>query len=194
MKFQDFLQTQNEAYILDINSIKMQEVALALENSIALQYLLDHDGQLNEGIESMISGALKKVGLHLTKGNGLIQMLSKASVTVSKVIYLAVMGTKDPAYKAQLKDYIESNKVDKAQIFDFLLKLDTLSLHMLSAPIHILDAITGWHIGPDLHAAGHDTPTDKINSVIKDLKSLLDSVPETIKDLINATMRSLQTL
>ena len=34
----------------------------------------------------------------------------------------------------------------KEDVLDFLLNLDMATLHIVSGPIHTIDAITGWHL------------------------------------------------
>ena len=67
-------------------------------------------------------------------------------------MYYAFMASKgEEGYKEKMKDVV--TKVQKEDVIDVLLKLDVLTLHAITGPIHMIDALTGWHIGPMVKAA-----------------------------------------
>jgi len=122
---------------------------------------------ISEGIEDL----LKKFGLHVSKGDGLIRYIAKFTKGAGKLLLAALKGD-----KAKVKELATS--ISKEELIDFLLKLDTLTLHMFTGPIHIIDAVTGWHIGPNIeHIAkkGADL-LGKLKKTYQELKDIAKKV------------------
>jgi len=98
------------------------------------------DAPLEEGV---MQNLLHKAGLHAHKTSGLIDYLIKGGRGVGKLILAAMK--KD---KQGVKDILSS--VDKTDVLDFLLKLDQATLHIVTGPIHFIDAVTGWHLWAEI--------------------------------------------
>ena len=90
---------------------------------------------------------------------------------------------------------IANTEVDKGELLDFLLKLDTATMHLVSGPIHTLDAITGWHIGAKIEHAmkGKDAIVAKIKGAISTIRqSIGDVVDKARQSLFNKGMDKLE--
>ena len=159
MKFEDYI---NEELDNDIISI------------IELSSFIKEYPEMNEAMGEWgdkLKSALGKLGLHASKGNtGLLQIITKASANVSKLLWHAFMAsiTGKQEHKDKVKE-IANKEVTKEDIIDFLLKLDLLTLHIITGPIHIIDALTGWHIGP---------------KILKGVENLADRAKKAIDHLI----------
>jgi hypothetical protein len=150
--------------------IEQRQIVESITDILALREL-DSDmisETLNEGVvdkikKADISGALKKVGLHASQSNrGLIQYLLQAGKGVAKMFIALIKGDTE-----RVKEIVKS--VKKADVLDFLLKLDMATLHIISNPIHTLDAITGWHIWANV--------SKKIGAVASDIiQKIKDSI------------------
>ena len=117
--------------------------------------------EADAGIKDLLPGfkaLLSSLGLHVSSGDGLIQILFRSGRNVALLIYYAVRASvsQDPVYKEKLSK-LANKKISKAEVMDFLLKLDQVTLHAFTGPIHMIDAVTGWHIGADLKDAVTDT-------------------------------------
>lgn len=178
------------------------ELAKSVNNLIELQYFSDMDfSTLNESILTEfkmpdIGSALKKAGLHVKKGRGLIQIIASSGIHLAKIFHASIKaagGNKEA--EKELKELL-SKKISKEDIIDFLLKLDQATLHVITGPIHTIEAITGWHIwaavkkvsnvGKDLVQKGIDI-INKLEDVVNDLEG-------SGKKYIIKTIKSIETL
>lgn len=151
---------------------------------------------INEGIVDSITnlkgkleGALKKMGVSVHKDNdGLIVMALKASKNIGLMLYYSIKASSgDSSAKTKLVEILKS--VKREEVLDFLLKLDGVTMHFLTGPIHFIDNLTGWHIWATIknHA---EKSYDKVVTVIKDLISIAHETPDTkvkhaTKDFVN---------
>ena len=138
-----------------------------------LEFASIADDDLFEKID--IAGSLKKAGLAVDKhvgGKGLIQILKGVSVHIAQIFITAIkasIGKKSEA-KAELKKLL-SRKVRREEVVDVLLRLDQLSLHLFTGPIHMIDALTGWELAADIHGAGKDVG-GRVKTAIKSLDTV----------------------
>lgn len=101
---------------------------------------------LDENLDENINGALSTLGIHVSKSKGLIDYVKLGGIQLGKLLIAGVQGDKEKIKKI-------GKNIKKEQILDFLLKLDAATLHFVTGPLHIIDAVLGWHIGADLAAA-----------------------------------------
>lgn len=160
-----------------------QESSLELNNIIELMQFKNMDfdmiteDTLNEFAMPDINKALKVSGIHIKKGRGLIQILSSAGLHISRIIWQSIKAAGgDEAATEKLKVLL-SRKVKKEEIMDVILKLDMITLHALTGPIHAIEAITGWHIW-----AAIDAVQKKTNNIKLKVNSVLDTLKSIIKD------------
>lgn len=134
-------------------------------------FLDTSDFEVEAGLAEKI---FRKLGLHVEKKDGLVQILSRGARDIARMLWHAskYATTKDPESKKIVKE-IASKKVTKEQFLDFLLKLDTLSLHAVTGPIHMIDALVGWHIWPAVK---------KNMQKVKDAKIRIQKALEELED------------
>jgi len=178
-KFKEFIDNNEE---LNKNAIKLIEV----------WYFSEYGrNELNESVFQDLKSLLVKFGIK-TKNNqkGLIQIFAKASKNVGLLLYYAFkVATGDDSYKDKLKE-IANTKITKHDVLDVLLKLDVLTLHMLSEPVHIIDAITGWNIFDEVKQRLKNVD-EKAKEAIKHLLGLHKSIKndtdtqKQLKDIID---------
>jgi hypothetical protein len=164
----------------------LNENTIDVNNIIEIAIFMEEYNQLDESIGDFgkrIKGFLSKAGLHASQsGPGLIQMLAKAGTTMTKFFWYAMKAsTGDQEAKMKVKE-IANTEIKKEQVIDFILKLDTISLHMITGPIHMIEAITGWHIGVYYKVA--QKTTEKINTAIEHLKDVAKNVSGKVKQKI----------
>lgn len=149
-------------------------------NMIELAYFLDEfdENSVNEGITKNILDKLKivliKTGLKSHKsGKGLLQVLTSSTKNISTLMYYVFkVAQGNDEYKEKIKELVK--KVKKEDVLDVLFRLDLLTLHAITGPIHILDALTGWHIGPDLKKNAMEID-DRAKKVIEHMNVLISS-------------------
>jgi hypothetical protein len=139
MKFRTFLNESKDSKEIQ------EKVALLL-------YMTENDDMINESYdmenlteeqEKIILEGIKdwfeKVGLTIEKGDGLLDYIGQFSVGAGRLILAAIKGDKEKVKKI-------ASGMKKEKFLDFLLKLDLVTLHIVTEPIHIIDALTGWDL------------------------------------------------
>jgi hypothetical protein len=125
---------------------------------------------LNEG---KIDNFANKFGMKIHKSNGLIDYIKKFTMATGKLLLAAIKGDAETVKKI-------ATSVTKEEFIDFLLKLDMATLHLITGPIHMIDAITGWDLSANLqHYTGHVKAV-----VVKSVKDALDYVKDKIDNFM----------
>lgn len=151
-------------------------------NIIELAMFIDEGDLLTEAmnfsdISKKIKTSLKKIGLHAESSEGLLQIAAKSSIVLSKFMWYAIKSSSgDKKAKENLIELVKTNQITKEQVLDFLLKLDVLTLHFITGPIHMIDALTGWHIGANIH--------NSVKSMENKAKDLINSLSDIAKEAV----------
>lgn len=159
----------------------------AVVEMIQFMEYVDNDFQ-----ETLSEGLLDKIGLSAHKGDGgLLKIVKNAGITMVKLFAAVIKGDKETA-KA-----IANTEIKKEDVIDFLLKLDQATLHILTGPIHTLEAITGWHIWAKVskHASdvAHAT-VDSIKDATKYIKSKVAGLSDKAAKKIIANAERIEKL
>lgn len=140
MSFKEYLKINN------LENDKINELNVNDKISLIL-YMVENDlNILNESdifIFEDVNKWLNKVGLKIHKSKGVIDYLKDFTTGSGKLILAAIKGDSN-----KVKELLKS--INKEDFMDFLLKLDTLTLHIVTGPIHFIDALTGWDIMANL--------------------------------------------
>ncbi len=137
--------------------------------------------RLDEGIKDLIKrlglighSAFDKSGMHVHKSKkGLLHYLASASKGVATIILAAIKGDSE-MIKATMKT------VKKEDVLDVLLKIDMAFLHIITGPIHTLDAITGWHLWANIENAAKQG-----SALINKIKDALEYVKKEIGNVVD---------
>lgn len=90
---------------------------------------------------------LVRQGVKTKKAPGLLQTVLKGGVNTAKLMNLAIKTSLGkPGAADELQKLKMSSKITKKTVLDFLFRLDVVSLHLFSGPIHSLDALFGWDL------------------------------------------------
>ena len=153
--------------------------------------------QLNEADgdwRTKFKQAAQKAGLKLGGSErGLLSTLSKVSKHISKIIYYAIKakGGDRPA-RDELKKLLK-RKATKEDLIDFFFKLDTLTLSILTGPINIIDALTGWNIVSSLKDKGK-TPNKRIKDAITALTKSIEGLSPRIKKRVSNNLDKIKKM
>lgn len=133
-----------------------------------------------KALSNAAGSLLKKAGLHLHKGEGLMQQAMKGGAAVGKLIWYSIKAVQgDKEAKAKAKE-LANSEVKKEDVLAFLLNLDMATLHIFTGPIHFIDAVTGWHLWADVKEVAQDG-LKKAQAAIENLIDVAKSSPSQIK-------------
>jgi len=128
MRFKEYLKETTETQVKILTLLYLAE-----NDSLVESYDIENLSEMQkELLTESIKSWLEKVGLSIEKGSGLIDYVTQFSIGVGKIILAAIKGDKDEVKKI-------AKKVTKEKVLDFLLKLDLITLHIVTEPIHIID-------------------------------------------------------
>lgn len=162
-KFEEFL---NEEENLQKAIDEMVTIMMAEQSTI--DEMFDEDGLM---IEAKIKDVAKSF-IHVGKGKGLIQYFKSAGKGIGKMFMAAIRGDVEGVKKV-------AKSVKATDVIDFLLKLDQATLHLITGPIHSLEAITGWHIWANVQKAQKG-----VVKVAEKIKQAIQIIKSNISDLI----------
>lgn len=193
-EFDSHLQESIMAMVLirESNSLELYEAFERDQDAIITEGIMDvlkmDVKDVAKNLDGLLGKGLGKAGLHRHKGKGLISYVMSAGKGVGKMMLALIKGDKET-----VKELAQS--VKKADVVDFLLKLDTVTQHLVTGPIHTLDAITGWHIGANLEHAikGKDGIIAKIKGAIGTIRGNLSGLMDKTREaLFNKGMDKLE--
>jgi len=173
---------------------ELRDMEIVLEMSMLIQ----EDDLMNEAFDLSLlktggKALMKGLGLHASKsGDGLIQMALKSGKLMAEFVWhilKAAAGNKDS--KIRVKE-IANTQISKEDFMNFLLKLDMATLHMVTGPLHMLDAITGWHIGVHIKSKVGDImikAKEAINNLVDAAKGTDTSIRKKLKSLMHGIAR-----
>lgn len=174
MRFYNYLNEQDDLY-------HMVELCAFMDNDL-------NESSLADKFETV----LKPLGLKVSKKKGLLSVLKDISKNTSLLLYYGIkahMG--DEKSKEKVKEY--ATKVKKEDFMELLFKLDMLTLHLITGPIHMIDALTGWHVAPDIKTKSKELQM-RAKKVLDHLKAIKDEVKGPKKKKIETYFNNLYTL
>jgi hypothetical protein len=189
-----------------LKQYEYEDVLILIEGMAFIEACMDNT--INEGVIDSTKGFLnkigdifknkvepvaKKAGLHIETKKGLLQYLSSASTGVAKLLYHAVNYYFNKNEESKKKMIELSKSIKKEDVIDFLLKLDMLTLHLVSGPIHQLDALTGTHIWANIKSKTKNV-TDAATDAIKKIESLRDHLEGSLKSQLQKYSNALRRL
>ena len=193
-------------YLKNNNQDNYSDAMALIECVVFIEACIDNT--LNEGVvdsskaflskigdifKDKVEPVAKKAGLHIETKKGLLQYLSSASTGVAKLLYYAVDYYFNKNEESKKKMIELAKSVKKEDIIDFLLKLDMLTLHIISGPIHQLDALTGTHIWANIQKKTKNV-TDAAKDAIEKIESLKDHLKGSLKPQLQKYSNALRRL
>lgn len=170
MRFDNYLSENEDIFLLIDHMIFTQD--------------FDSLDEAEGGLKDKLQATLGAIGLHAHgSGKGIIQTLMKAGKNVAQLFWYAMKAMNgDKEAKKKVKE-IANKEITKKDVVDFLLRLDTLSMHLLTGPIHMIDALTGWHIGVDFKEKTENI-ADRIKKAVEHLKAIVTDVSKPVANKI----------
>lgn len=167
-----------QAYLTESRELTEME-----SNIVVLAYLLEEDlNTLNEADSELlaegINDKLGKAGLKLHKGKGILNYIKDFMSGTGK-LFLALF--KGDTKKA--KEILKS--MEKEDILDFLYKLDLGTLHLVTGPLHTIDAWTGWDLSVKMKSH-----MQKAGNIFDEIKHALGTVKTKITTAFDKAVSS----
>jgi len=141
-------------YINEDADDNIEHVMTLLEYMIILE---SGENLLNEGrmdsVKSTLSGIAKRLGISGHGNKNLLSVMSSVGKNArSALVYAMQAFAGDEKAKEKLKSLRGSKEV-RAELGDLILRLDALTMHFLTGPIHMMDAITGFDLAEKIREA-----------------------------------------
>ena len=97
-----------------------------------------NSSSLNESsLKNALQNVIDKSGLKIHKTDGLLDYFVSFATGAGKMILAAIRNDKEEIKKL-------SKEFDKAKMIDFLFKMDMVTLHIVTGPLHIIYAYRDW--------------------------------------------------
>ena len=155
-----------------------QQIEEAELRITALLYLTESE-YLNENLNEGLKDWLKDFGLNLQKSPDVMDYAIRFTSGVGMLIMAALKGDKH-----QIKAI--SNNYTRDEFMDFLMKLDNLTLGLVTAPLNIITAVTGWDLLDTLEKTSKNTKKvlgnikAAIQRIKKDATKILDKQKQQV--------------
>ncbi len=163
-----------------IKRINEQEVFQTDFNEVLLGMAILEQMDPNEPLNEGVNNILGKFGLELEKKSpGVIEYMYKFSKGIGKMIWFAIK--KDTKGIEKL-----SKEFNKEMFLDFLYKLDLVTMHFITGPLHFIDGITGW--GLEVKIKELATDADKL---VSKMKNALEVVKKEVASYFAPTLQPL---
>jgi len=143
----------------------IKESLLIINNIETSEIILESD-------KNIIKAWLKKVNYNLSHGENIINYLYKFGKEFSDILIAAIK--KD---KQGIKD--ATKEVTKEEFLEFLLKFDNITLGILSVPIALISAVTGWNLDQTIEDR-ISTDSDRYRHI----KKAIEDISKNIKTLV----------
>lgn len=132
------------------------------------------------------------MGTHKS-GDGLIQIALKSGKLMAEFVFHALRGAAGNQKSIDRVKEMAKKEITKEQFLDFLLKLDTATLHLVTGPLHIIDAWTGWHVWA--HIKTKAVPSlEKAKKAIHDLADAARTAETDVKKKLKSLMHGIARL
>jgi hypothetical protein len=152
-------------YLGTLENINESEIQNLTESSI-MTGITSLFGKLETGVD--------KIGMKLHHGKGLIDYAKSFTGATGKMIIAAIKKDKEEIKRI-------ASTFEKAEFIDFLLKLDMVTMHIVTGPIHFVDAVTGWDLAANLKAHTKKAQ-DTLETIIKSINDLKIKIKTVLDD------------
>jgi hypothetical protein len=162
-----------------------------IKSLLNLALLMEEDEDIDEGkMLNKSKSVLPNLGISVKKeGEGIFGKLkSKEMRKFFKQLFKAFRGDEDA--KSEIKK-MSKGSVSKGDIINVLIKLDAVTLHMVSGPLHVLEYLTGWKVSGIKKAK---EVGDRIKTAIESLTNLADNLSGKYKKQVTNYIANIKRL
>ncbi len=144
-------------------------VLLYLSSNTQINEGIIREEQINEGIKEW----LKTIGITIDKGPSIIDYAMNFTSKAGMIILAAIQGDKE-----KIKAIV--NTFSKDAFVDFLIALDDITLGIISGPLDLVSALTGWDIHSSIKSVGNKT-----KQAVKNIQAGIQTVKTNISKIMN---------
>jgi len=166
IKFKDYIKEEASTSLMEA---RMTGLVYMLENVD----MMNESAQADEALLEGVNDYLKKMGVKAERTKGLIDYFKSIGSGVGSIFMALIKGDAEKA-KAILKT------VSKADVIDFLMKLDLGTLHIFMSTVHTIEAWTGYNLEADIKQR-----IDQAKDIYQTIKQALNKVKENIVKVLN---------
>jgi hypothetical protein len=158
---------------------------------IVLEYaaILDCDARMLteagkiESVKAGLAKAVGKLGLKVSGRKNLIHLIGSLSKNAALAMIHAMRAAAgDEGSKEHLEDLLQKSNL-KSEFSDLILRLDILTLHFVTGPIHIIDAIMGWDLASNIREKTL-TQNTKVSAALDELSKRANKMSKKASDRI----------
>ena len=121
-------------------------------------------------IKGTLSTLAKKMGISNASKKTLLGLLSTVGKkSALSLVYAIQASAGNEDAREKLKRIIKDRNI-YSELTDLVVRLDVLTLHLISGPIHVIDALAGWDIAEKIRERALGV-TNKLNSAIDTIAS-----------------------
>lgn len=165
---------------------ELQNMNALLEMAMFMSHDVQRiDEAFDVGSLTKAAGSLMKAsGLHVKKGDGLVQLAMRSGKLMAQFIWYAIKAAKGDKEAQQKVKEIANTEITKEQVIDFILKLDMATAHVLTTPIHTIEAITGWHIWANVKdkvSGGYEKAKEALKNLIDVAKGVEQKIASKLQ-------------
>lgn len=121
-----------------------------------------------ESVKAGLSKAVGKLGLEMSGRKNLIHLIGSLSKNGAMAMIHAMRASAGvEGSKKSLEVLLQKSNL-KSEFTDLILRLDILTLHFVTGPIHIVDAIMGWDLASNIREKTL-TQNTKVTAALDDL-------------------------
>lgn len=153
-------------YILEGDIESLMELAIFMKSYERLD-----EGKWLKQIPKLLS----KLGIKVEReGKGILGTLKDSKKEIREFFWHLLKASRgNEESKTRVKE-MSKGKVEKGDIVDVLVKLDAVTLHMISGPLHIMEYLTGWKISGIKKRT--ETIAARVKGAIESLKTLAQNL------------------
>ena len=146
-----------------------------------------------ESVKAGLGKIAGKLGVSAHGRKNLLKLIASVGKNTGLALVYAVRShMKHPGAKEKLEGILKTANI-KSELTDLILRLDALTLHLLTGPIHIIDAITGWHLGADIQDKTK-TPNTHIKTALDTIVKAATAVKDKPRKTLNRSIEKIKKI
>jgi len=146
-----------------------------------------------ESIKAGLGKVANKLGISVHGRKNLLQLVTSVGKNTGlALVYAARSHMGQTGAKEKLENILKTSNI-KSELADLILRLDTLTLHLFTGPIHIIDAITGWHLGADLQNKAK-TPNTHVKTAIDTIIKASNVIKDKPRRTLNRSIEKIKKI
>ena len=147
-----------------------------------------------ESVKNLFAKVSSKLGFAAKNKKNLLGLLGSIGQTGAKAILYSIQATAGNEGAKEKLAQVLKNSNAKSEIIDFVIRADVLTLHLISTPIHMIDAIAGFDIAEKIRekaVGGGERLKDAVDLIQKSAKNLGNpSTARKVKKSLNTINRA----